>query len=816
MAGLRSASRRAFSPGSSAGLVFLVLVFLTLSLLTGLDFKPSIRVYLAGEVASHDVTATQDLRWEEEELTEQRREDVARAQPPVFDLDRATDDRLAEAVSRIFALINDPEAMDLDRVRWRISEMLDTEISPQRFQVWRMNTVQNMVIVRIVPVVARWMEQGVVADLEQLEEFRTGIIMRDPGTDAETLVWDPFTLRDFKRVEQELDFLLANEFHKPLRTRRAVVELIMLCLEPSLTLNTEATLAKRNEVMSGVEPVYSFIRKGEVIVRQGEVVDAKTQLILQTLFHKESKYFQVYRPLGVFFLLLLFSAGLVISTQDPVYRPLLNRDAILMGSVVLIFAAAAKFVVTLGNAPTESLTFIPEGSAYLLFPVAGAAGVLAMFFRYRLCLTANLILSFVCSQMFAGGFQLFAFFFFGSMIAMFLVKRTRTRGQLLKSVLPLAGGLLVAWAGATLMEFQGIEGLAGEAGLVVANALLSLLSLLALSPIMELALGHTSRFRLMELMSLEQPLLQELMVAVPGTYHHSLVVANMVEAGARAVGADSLLCKVGGLYHDIGKLKNPQYFIENQMGGRNVHDKLSPSMSALILISHVKKGVEMAKEHKLGQEIIDMIRQHHGTSLISYFHAKALEQAEAKGGEPVQEEHFRYPGPKPQTKEAGIVMIADQIEASSRALVDPTPSRIKGHIQTMVRKVFNEGQLDESELTLKDLHRLTETFQRILTGIFHQRVEYPGTKGHKDKANGSRKDAGSKDAGPRDAASKGQRNQQSKAQGGKLQSQSQAQQKSDARQKAQAQQVQAQQRTQAKQTAEVQPALLAQPKAGVS
>ncbi len=238
-----------------------------------------------------------------------------------------------------------------------------------------------------------------------------------------------------------------------------------------------------------------------------------------------------------------------------------------------------------------------------------------------------------------------------------------------------------------------------------------------------MAFGYSTRFRLMELMSLEQPLMQEIMVTIPGTYHHSLVVANMVEAGARAIGANSLLCKVAALYHDAGKLTYPEYFIENQFGAPNKHDSLSPSMSALILFSHVKKGTELAQKYKLGQEITDIIRQHHGTRVMRFFYQKAIDL-----GEKPNESDFSYPGPRPQSKEAAILMLADSVEASSRTLADPTPARIKNHIDNIIKGIFAEGQLDESELTFKDLHYLSENFQRILTGIFHQRIAYPETK----------------------------------------------------------------------------------------
>jgi membrane-associated HD superfamily phosphohydrolase len=187
-------------------------------------------------------------------------------------------------------------------------------------------------------------------------------------------------------------------------------------------------------------------------------------------------------------------------------------------------------------------------------------------------------------------------------------------------------------------------------------------------------------------------------------------------------------------------MKKPLYFIENQMGGENRHEKLAPSMSSLILISHVKDGVELAKKHKLGREIADIIQQHHGTSLISFFYQKAKERTYTKGGKTieVEEENFRYPGPKPQTKEAGLVMLADMVEAASRSVVDPTPSRIKGMVQKIINNAFSDGQLNECELTLKDLNEIAKSFNKTLSGIFHQRIEYPETttRSSRTSANG--------------------------------------------------------------------------------
>jgi hypothetical protein len=211
------------------------------------------------------------------------------------------------------------------------------------------------------------------------------------------------------------------------------------------------------------------------------------------------------------------------------------------------------------------------------------------------------------------------------------------------------------------------------------------------------------------------------MIEAPGTYHHSVIVGSLVEAAASEISANPLLAKVCGYYHDIGKIKKPLYFIENQEGGINKHDKLAPSMSSLILISHIKDGVEIARENKLGKIIIDIIRQHHGTSIIKYFYEKARQQ---KGEDSVNIDDFRYAGPKPQTREAGLVMLADVVEAASRTLDNPTPSRIQGLVKNLFNDILSDGQLDECELTLKDIHKIARSFDKILNGIHHHRIEY--------------------------------------------------------------------------------------------
>ena len=245
-----------------------------------------------------------------------------------------------------------------------------------------------------------------------------------------------------------------------------------------------------------------------------------------------------------------------------------------------------------------------------------------------------------------------------------------------------------------------------------------------ITPLFETFFDYSTDIKLLELANLNQPIFQRMIMEVPGTYHHSIIVASLAEAAAETIRANPLLARVSAYYHDIGKTKKPQYFIENQRNGENRHDRLSPKMSSLIITSHVKDGCELACKAKLGTQITNIIREHHGTSLVSYFYEKAKRDKDASIRS-LPESDFRYAGPKPQSKEAGLVLLADVVEASSRALSSPTPARIRNLVRERIEKVFMDGQLDECEITLHDLNKIAENFTRILNGIFHQRIDYP-------------------------------------------------------------------------------------------
>jgi len=270
-----------------------------------------------------------------------------------------------------------------------------------------------------------------------------------------------------------------------------------------------------------------------------------------------------------------------------------------------------------------------------------------------------------------------------------------------------------------------VDGVVRIVGCLVGGCMSSLIAVIA-TPFVEYFGGYASDMRLIEMATLDHPLLKELSVQAPGTWNHSMVIGMMVESAADAIGANPVVCRVGAYFHDIGKTTKPLYFVENQAPDDNRHNKLNPSMSALIIRSHVRDGVERARQHKVPQVIVDMIPEHHGTSVIEYFYEKARKEVEELGGDPEQVDRslYQYPGPKPQTREAGLLMLADGIEAAARTLSEPSQDRIQGLVQKMLNKVFASGELNECDLTLRDLHEIARCFTRVLTGIYHQRIAY--------------------------------------------------------------------------------------------
>ena len=418
---------------------------------------------------------------------------------------------------------------------------------------------------------------------------------------------------------------------------------------------------------------------------------------------------------------LLFILYRDIMRYKPSYINNYNMLLLLVLMIVSTLVIGRFFDYLLLNL-SKGIGSIAADTATYGIPIAAGAMLVTLLFDFHTAITFSFTIS-----LFAGYWMNDALFpiytFVGSLTAAFSVIRCKKRSALLR------GGFYVAVTNVLIALILLLAKSELELGKVLSSVAFAVFSGVTVSsivslllPLLEYTFKVTTDISLLELLDLNQPLMKTLMISAPGTYHHSVIVGNLVEAAAEAVGVNPLLGRVSSYYHDIGKVKMPEYFVENQ-GGPSKHDRLTPHMSSMIIANHVKEGVEIAGQYKIPQVIIDIINQHHGTSLITYFFQKAREQDQEKTS---NMEDYKYPGPKPQTRVAALVMMADAVEAASRVLTEPTPARISALVDKIINHIFLDGQLDECELTLKDISEIKSRFIYILTGIFHKRIDYPG------------------------------------------------------------------------------------------
>ena len=712
--------RAAHHIGRGAMVLFAVLVALSAIASVNFDGAAS-KVYLAGDIATEDVVADYGFVVKDNSTTERRREQMRSMQPLICDLMPDGLNALRHRVQTFFTAINaspTPEAQE--QVRASFAQQVGEDITPVLFHSLTQAETQNMILGEVLP----WMEQrfagGIVGDIRELLGSKGGILVRNVQTGQETMYTEPQVLPDVRMVQAELALMLRSLGDRSIVAKRAAQRLIELLISPTLSANYELTKTRTMEIVDAMEPTIHHVQRGEIIVRQGERVTHEHQLKLQALGNRQSDLFRHTHFIGLVFVSFLIASGLFFSPSGKPSTPVAQKDLVFIALLVFSVAVSSKGLMLLGQKLVQmNPTFSPDTLAYAM-PLAGLAGLSALLFSTKRYVCTGLLLALFSAAMYKGSLGLFLFYFLSAMWNTWLIVRTQSRQDVVASIPPLLAGLYVMWAGATFIQGGVHTRYLQEAIAVFAGGALSMFVVFALSPLMEMLFGYVTRFRLMELLNLDQPVLRELMITAPGTYHHSLIVSQLVESGAKAIDAHSMLCKVAALYHDIGKIPRPEYFIENQFGGGNPHDKLAPSMSALILLNHVKKGVELAQEHRLGSEVIDIIKQHHGTNLISYFFKRAQDF-----GENPSVADYSYPGPKPQTREAALVMLADIVEASSRTLDDPTPNRLQQHINNVIKGLFTSGQFDETDLTLKDLNRLSKSFLHVLVGLFHHRIKYP-------------------------------------------------------------------------------------------
>ncbi len=470
-------------------------------------------------------------------------------------------------------------------------------------------------------------------------------------------------------------------------------------------------------------PVSFKVNKGDLIVESGHRVSERSARILEEIARREGIGNRLHAYAGLVALILILFYLFYRDIKR--YRAALISDARKMALIAflliftLIMTQAFRFIFSL-LADKLQLDITTIGFA---LPVAAGAMLTSLLLDFHLALAFSFVVSILLGIAFQGEPFIGIYCFLGSIIAALKVIRCKRRTALLKAgaFTALVNILVIVCIDIYhgVLVTRGVDDLiAGFLGAIMVTMIVSVTL-----PFFESAFDIATDIKLLELMDPNQPLLKELVFKSPGTYHHSILIGNLAESAAEAIGENPILARVGAYYHDIGKIPKSEYFIENQRPAENKHDKLMPSMSSLIIASHVKEGVELARAHRLPSSIVDIIQQHHGTSLITYFYQKAKDlQPYAL----ISEEEYRYHGPRPRTKVAAIVMLSDAVEAASRTLEEPTPQRIQTLTNSIISKIFLDDQLSMCDLTLKDLREISKSFNFVLTGIYHHRIDYPG------------------------------------------------------------------------------------------
>ncbi len=526
---------------------------------------------------------------------------------------------------------------------------------------------------------------------------------------AEQLMGDKILKQDLKTKKQEFE-AIASALPYEESKKDVIYRVGSTYLEPNYTYDAEATQKLKDEAVAKVPPFAVKRMKGETIVREGEIVTAEHIMILEQ-FGMLSGRIDFSKILGVLLLvvgLLLVLGIYLLKYQKVIYerfKSLILLMILLIGITVLA-KAATSFQIP----------------SYMI-PVAAVAMLVTILFNSRTAIVMVVMSALVTSVIAENSAQYLTVSILGGLLAIYLVSRISKRTDLTRAGIITGFGMAYLGFSISLIAGMGTKDVLEASGWCLASGFSSALLTIGILPLFEAAFDITTDIRLLELSDSSQPLLKELMMKAPGTHNHSIIAANLAEGAAEKVGAQPILSRVGCYYHDIGKVKRPFFFVENQLGCDNPHDHTKPSLSYLIVTAHVKDGVEMARKHRLPSEIVDIIREHHGTSVVTYFFHRAKEQGSKE--KEVPESRFRYSGQKPQTKEAALVMLADSVEAAARTISKPSPNRLEQLIKKIIRTKLEDGQLDESQLTLRDLEKIAKSFSQGLTTMYHSRIVYP-------------------------------------------------------------------------------------------
>jgi len=715
--------------------------------------------YRLGDVAQRHLIAPKTMELSDEETTDSKRKAAAESILPVYDYDRRLASQTRQKLGRAFSLLRrqyqglltlsdrkNLSASELGNSRLfqdaknDFSQALGIEVSDQQFEAVVKSRFSNRLERLFSYVISDLNLSLIVTDRSLLKsDGNIGITLNRLSEDGDAKAEMPFTnlasVIDLEIARQDAEkktkFFLESSYNKSIASfSEPIIALTRKLVVPNLTLNRQETEIRRKKVLEEIKPVIVKVNKGETIIKYGETINRRHLAILRQMeesSRNDNSRFQIFFTM-LFLSVILLSTVIFLSGGVGQYKlqwsDLTGIAFLMVGTILLI--KGMQFLAT--EALIEKFPQVPFDFYYYLIPVAAGPVMIRMLMDKAPALIYSVVLSVVGGILLDRNFFYAAYILASSLAGCALAHNIKTRSVVYRAGL-ITGVLHVVMISAIVANTRNSASLSllwEDIGWIFWSGMLSgvLMSVVVVAfiPLVEMLSGRTSDLKLLELANMNHPLLRDLMVKAPGTYHHSIVISSLVEAGAEAIGANPLMARVMAYYHDVGKMERPLYFIENQGGGYNKHDALQPHMSAMIIREHVKRGQELGYKFKLPQPIIDAMSEHHGSSTIWYFYNKARGQSDDPDS--VLESDYKYDGLKPQSKETALVMLGDVVEAATRSVPDPTPLRLSGVVKNILNKYFAEGQLSDCDLTLRDLDLIAKSFLDVLLGIYHARIEY--------------------------------------------------------------------------------------------
>ncbi len=696
-----------------------------------------------GSIATRDVVAPQDLIVPDSVATERRRSEAIAEVLPVYDWDAGAGSRVEKKLRDSFQ--NAREAWAVTRrhpgagpLPQSVRDAFELPIRDEALAVFARLSFTRAAEDRLVTAAVELYRAGIVDNRDlMMENGARGLQLRDSTSGREVRRREQAEVVEYG--SQARSILAARLSGGPLSGRdlTEVAGFLAAALRPNLIFNGNETARRREQAARSVETVLTRLPRGKVIVRKGDEISPRAAEWIAAARASVSDPSSWVKVSGVLVIQILAAAVFWVDARRHRRRRREQNTAAVYASVLatgIVFSLLTRGAFGLA----ENLSSSFEGSAwaahtYYAIPFAAGSIMTSLVAGMGPALLFAAVHAIGAGVLMGQSFPFVLFALIGSLAGIFGLGKLRAR-----SVLLAMGGLVAAanLVSISAIAFLGAEtrgwNFAGDAlgGLAGGWFVAMLIGLLL--PVFEHLFHVTTDIRLLELSNQNLPLLRTLALEAPGTYQHSLMLGHLAEAAAEAIGADALLARVAGYYHDIGKTKMPDYYIENQPKGYNRHDRLEPSMSALVIAAHVKEGADLAKKARLPDPIVAAIREHHGTKLIRYFYQKALTKAPPEQG-PVRENEYRHSGPKPTSRVNGILMICDAVEAASRTLTEPTPAKIRAMIQTIVDDCLRDGQFDECDLTMRDLAVIVDTLERSVSTMYHHRIDYPGFEFNRER-----------------------------------------------------------------------------------